>query len=194
MIAGNSGDEDSIASVRSAKGRCRKAVPLRMEPALGQASEYLAKEFSSLESKEVCHVLHDDVARSNEANDSEHLAPKCSLGMVEAGPSTGARDALAGEAANDDIDSIGRCELSDVSVDARSGPAEGENLSALCLPFAEPAVPEAGKAEAVVKESDAREERANGHAPGSLPPFEALVIGRLRWPYRNREGADWRCA
>jgi hypothetical protein len=60
----NSGDEDSIASVRSAEGGSRKAVPLRVVPALGQASENLAKELSSLESKEVCHVLHDDVARS----------------------------------------------------------------------------------------------------------------------------------
>jgi hypothetical protein len=61
---GNSGDEHAVAAVRGAKGGSRKAIPLRVIPARGQPSENFAEQFSSLESKESCDVLHDDIAGS----------------------------------------------------------------------------------------------------------------------------------
>lgn len=40
LAVGVGHDEDAIAPVRGADGGCRYAVPLRVVPALGQASEY----------------------------------------------------------------------------------------------------------------------------------------------------------
>jgi flavin-dependent dehydrogenase len=59
-----------------------------------------------VESKDVRHVLHEDVAGSKLANGSGHLAPQNGLGMVEPVPLAGGAGALAGEAAGDDVDSL----------------------------------------------------------------------------------------
>ncbi len=69
--------------MRGAEGRSGEAIPFRVVPARGQAPDHLSEEFSVVEAKEVCHVLHEHVSGSKLANDSVHFAPKDSLGMAE---------------------------------------------------------------------------------------------------------------
>lgn len=64
-------DPDSIPAVRRANGGSRYAMPLRVIPERGQVSENLAVPST----KQSCDVLHDDVPRSNLANDSGELDP-----------------------------------------------------------------------------------------------------------------------
>jgi hypothetical protein len=107
-----------------------------------------------VESKEVCHVLHEDVSGSYVANDSEHLSPKDSFGMAEASSGSSAGNALAGESSGDEFDRLGISELSHVLVDRDSRPAASKNVSAISLALAEPSVVPASEVEAVVEESD----------------------------------------
>lgn len=160
---GNSGDEDAIAPVRGTEGGSRKAIPFRVVPERGQRSDHLSEALSIVESKEVCDVLHDDVAWSKVANDSVHLSPKRSLGMSESLAFSGTRDALARESAGDDVDAGStRPNCSDIGVDVDSEAlleefaAEGDEL-------AEPAMLEPGEVESVGKESAAVKESSNGH-------------------------------
>jgi hypothetical protein len=66
-----SNDPDSVASVRRTNGGSRYAVPLDVIPERGQVSEYLAMPST----KQSCDVLHDDVSRSNVANNAGELTP-----------------------------------------------------------------------------------------------------------------------
>ena len=90
--------------------------PLRIEPEAGQLSE------NSIEppNKQPCDVLHEDVAGSNLANDSDHLEPEPTTGSVEAGLLAGVGHVLAREAAAHDVDAPspgGPVEGSDVVMD-----------------------------------------------------------------------------
>jgi hypothetical protein len=87
---GNSGEKDSITAMSGAEGGSGKAVPLAVVPERGQRPENLSEALAVEHPKEVCDVLHEHVSGSNVANDSGHLSPKRSLGMVEAGARTSA--------------------------------------------------------------------------------------------------------
>lgn len=64
-------DPDSIPAVRRANATSRYAMPLRVIPERGHVSE----NFAVPSTKQSCDVLHDDVPRSNVANDSGELDP-----------------------------------------------------------------------------------------------------------------------
>lgn len=151
--------------MRSAEGRSRKAIPPDTHPERVQVPENFAPDISSVEAKDVCHVLHHRVARSKLANDSELLAPKHSLGVAEAFPLAGGACPLAREAADDDGGAGGRSNpnCSDVVVDRPAGPAEPEDVAAVGFSFAEPGVLEAREVESVVEEPAAGEKRADIH-------------------------------
>jgi hypothetical protein len=160
---GNSGDEDAIAPVRGAEGGSRKAIPLRVVPERGQRSDHFSEALSIVESKEVCDVLHNDVAGSKVANDSMHLSPKRSLGMSESLALAGPRDSLAGEPAGDDVDSGSvRPNCSDVGIDA-DAKASLEELASEGDDLAEPPMLEPGEVESVGQESAAVKESSNRH-------------------------------
>ena len=84
----------SCSSVRSGKHS-----PDSIIPQSGQVSENDAKPPKS----ESCRVFHDDVARSNLANDSGHFTPESAMLAVESLTSSDHANVLAREAARDDI-------------------------------------------------------------------------------------------
>jgi len=112
--------EEPVALVRGADGRRRNTVPLRIVPARGKVSE------NSLQppSKERCHVLHDDEARSYQANDPGHLGPETRVLAVDPDAPAGVADVGARESAADDIDigNIIRDELAYIFVPLCFGP------------------------------------------------------------------------
>lgn len=57
-------DPESVASVRGANGGSWNAVPLRVIPERGQVGEDLSEGSTSVDSKEVCDVFHQDEAGS----------------------------------------------------------------------------------------------------------------------------------
>lgn len=172
-----SNDDDPVAAVRGAKGRRRYAVPPAIEPARGQVTEHLGEAVPSVQSNEVCDILHHDVSGSKLANASGHLPPKDSLGMAETGAFPGAASPLTREAASDDVDPLAiLSDGSNIVIDGNSGPAPSEDASAELVGLAEPSVFEPGEVEAVVEESDAAEERADiqgeNRSRGTLPPSD----------------------
>lgn len=153
-----SNGNDPVTEVRGTEGSCRYAIPDSVIPERGQGSDDLSPHFPSVESKDVCHVLHDDEARSKLANGAGHLAPQNGLGMSEPLALARRARALAGEAAGDDIDSLGTSSnCSDIVIDPDSGPAQGEHLASERVDLAEPAVLEASETEPVGEQSDAIE-------------------------------------
>jgi hypothetical protein len=83
---GISDEPETVTSMRGTNGRSLNAVPFRVIPALGQISENSSKPSS----QQVCDVLHDNVARSQLANDSRHLEPKTGLLSIKPGLGAGA--------------------------------------------------------------------------------------------------------
>lgn len=165
-----SNGEESVTEVRGADGRSRYAIPDEIEPDRGQVSEYLSGKISRvpswrLENKEIRDVLHEHVVGSKLANGSEHLSPQNGFGVSEALFLACSRDALAGEAAGDDIDgsSINCSELSDVLEDWNSRPALGEDVPAEGVGLTEEGVLESGEVQSEVECSVAAEEAADIH-------------------------------
>jgi hypothetical protein len=81
-----SNGDDPVTEVRGAEGRSGETVPDRIEPERGQIGEDLGPDLSVADSKQVCHVLHDDEPGSKVANGSPHLSPQNGLGMPEPRP------------------------------------------------------------------------------------------------------------
>lgn len=92
---------DAVASVRGTNGRRRDAIPFRVVPALGQASENSAHP----PTKQRCNVFHDDVFRSYSANDSEHVEPQPAAVAFNARASAGVRKILAREPTTNNVGS-----------------------------------------------------------------------------------------
>src|SRR5205823_787244 len=80
--------------------------PLRIIPERGQRSENTGEGSSPVDSKESWYVLHESVAGSKKANAPLELRPEPSL-VGGAEPLPGAAVRLAGEAAADEVDSLG---------------------------------------------------------------------------------------
>jgi len=145
--------------MRSAEGRRGETVPFRVIPARGQASEYLPEKLSRpssgrSHSKESCHVLHEDVAGSNVANDSEHLSPENSFRVPESLASAGHGDSLAGESSGDEVDGLGvGGDVSDVVVNRDSWKPKLEEPSSERVDLAQPSVLEPCEVESVGEES-----------------------------------------
>lgn len=84
--------EDALSQVRSANVGCAKSRPDRTVPERGQAPEYNV----SPPNKESCDVLHDDVAGSKLANESQVLEPETAARTREASARASKRQVLAG--------------------------------------------------------------------------------------------------
>jgi hypothetical protein len=82
-IGVGSNGKDPVTAVRGTDGCCWYAIPRRVVPERGQRPENLSPDGSVVESKDVRHVLHEDVSGSKLANGSGHLSPQNGLGMVE---------------------------------------------------------------------------------------------------------------
>jgi hypothetical protein len=117
-----------------------------------------------VDSKEVRHVLHQDVTGSKLANGSGHLSPQNSLGMVEPVPFPSGRGSLAGEPAGDEVDGVAAIpDVSNIAMDSCPGPPLGEEVAPELVGLAEPGVVDPGEVEAVVEEAGAREDGATDH-------------------------------
>jgi hypothetical protein len=88
-----------IPLVRETNGARRYAMPLRVMPDLGQVSENSAHP----PIKQRCHVLHDCVARSYQANGSYQFPPESRTLTGKSGASTGEADVLARKTSCNDI-------------------------------------------------------------------------------------------
>lgn len=155
---------DAVAAVRGAKGRSRKAVPLRVIPARGQVSENTSKPLVTSESWD---VLHDDVSGSKLANDPSELGPKTRALTVDASLVASDAEVLAGEASADEVDG-GEVVCSDRSHVFESlgvGEVLGEYGSAVGVELDLPEGAHSGSLEAEVEAADPCEERADreGH-------------------------------
>jgi hypothetical protein len=78
---------------------CSQHTPSRIEPQRGQVSENGSKPPSN----ESWGVFHEDVARSNLANDPSKLTPEPRSGPSDPCPFAGNADVLAWETTRDDI-------------------------------------------------------------------------------------------
>jgi hypothetical protein len=170
-----SNEKDPVASVRRAEGGSRKAVPPDVVPERVQVPENLSPNLSSVESKDGCDVLHQRVARSKLAKNPCLLSPKDSLGMTEPLALAGVAGALAGEAADDEVDSLhpSSVDCPDIVEDRDSGPAELEDRPSISFALAEPCVVQPGKVQPVVEQAATAEQRSDIHAlptrSGRLP-------------------------
>lgn len=89
---------------------CGQNIPNDIEPERGQVCENASPQrafrlsWSCRHGEQVVDVLDEAVARSKLTDDSPHLAPQNSLGMVEAVALACRAGALAGEASGDKVD------------------------------------------------------------------------------------------
>jgi hypothetical protein len=163
-----SNGEDPRTAVGGADGCRWKHVPLDIEPERGQVPENFSPDGSIVESKEVRHVLHDDVSGSKLANGSGHLAPQNGFGVSETGELSERADALAGEASGDNVNRLSGSgsDRSHVVKDGHSGPTLLEDRSPPGVALAEPAVLKPGEMEAEGEQPDPIEDASNGqHRP-----------------------------
>lgn len=142
--------------MRGTNGCRRYAIPLRIEPERGQIPENLSESSS----KEAWDVLHEDVSRSYQANDTGELRPEPAV-VVEPSPLPGGAERLAGEAAGDEVDGLDAVgtasaalivDVSHVGVAGHVGPVLGEDATA---PLVDLDLPAAGPAGALEAEVDA---------------------------------------
>ena len=155
-IGVRSNGEDPVTAVRGADGSCRYAIPDRVVPERGQRPENFSPDGSVVESKDVRHVLHEDVSGSKLANGSGHLSPQNGLGVSESLLLARAACALAGEAAGEEDGLLEAMpDVSNIVKDSCSGPALGEDAAAPGVAFAQPQVVPAGEVQPVVEQADA---------------------------------------
>jgi len=96
---GVSNNDDPITSVRGAADCRWYAIPFRIKPARGQVS----KNNAHPEIKQLCHVLHDRVARSYHAKGTHKFPVESRTLAGNAGALPGFRNILAWESTRDDI-------------------------------------------------------------------------------------------
>jgi hypothetical protein len=161
-----SNEKDPVASVRRAEGGSRKAIPPADVPERVQVPENLSPNLSSVESKDGCDVLHQRVARSKLAKNPCLLSPKDSLGMTEPLALAGVAGTLAGEAPDDEVDSLhpSSVDCADIVEDRDSGPAELEDRPSIGFALAEPCVAQPGEVQPVVEQAAPAEQRSDIHA------------------------------
>jgi hypothetical protein len=142
--------------MRGAHGSRRYAIPFKIKPARGQ----LASHGSHSSMKEVCHVLHEDVAGSNHANGTHHLPEESRTGSGKTGAFAKRADVLAGKAATDDISlSFFKLTLLDIAVDLGVGKMTAQHVGAVWIDLDSPHGLEPARAlEPKVKAANAREE------------------------------------
>ena len=85
-----------------ANGLRREHRPLRIEPEVGQVTEYGAEGPSVIDGKKPSHVLQEDVARSHVTKDADNLRPEPSF-VLDAAAGAGCAGRLARETRTDEI-------------------------------------------------------------------------------------------
>ena len=136
---------NSVADVWGTNGARRYAMPFRVMPDLGQVSENLAHPST----KQHCHVLHDRVARSYQANGSKKPPPEAGTLTGKAGACACKADVLARKSADDDIGlALSEFSRRDVVVNRDIWPVLGEDTSAVGIDLAEGDGSHAGALEA----------------------------------------------
>jgi hypothetical protein len=90
---------NALPGLRQANEGSRNAMRFRVIVDLGQVSE----NFAQPSSKQVCHVLHDRVAGSYQANGTYKFPPEPRIGAGQTGALAGTADIDARESATDDI-------------------------------------------------------------------------------------------
>lgn len=161
-------------------------TPFRIVPEAGHVPEYAINS----PVKESCHVLHDDVSGSNQANDPGELGPEARPLPVEAGAGPSVGNVLAGEPADNGV-----CpgevapEASHVGVAGDPGPMAGEDLAGPRVSLALPHGPETtGPLKAKLKASDSGEEAADSqHTPSPSGPPSGTA-GTSQEPNRHVNG------
>lgn len=170
--------------MRGAHGSRRYAIPFKIKPARGQLSSH--GSHSSM--KEVCHVLHDDVAGSNHANGAHHLPEESRTGSGKAGALAEGADVLAREAAANDISlSLLKLGLLNIAVDLSGWEMTAQHVGAVGIDLHRADRLEPARAlEPQVKATDTCEEAKDAirHRPTSSivqppPAFFGLGIAVL---------------
>lgn len=130
-----------IALMAGSHSTRRYTCPLRIKPCRGQLSENSVQSVS----KDRCDVLHDDVARSNCANDThEFVKETAPSALLDAGLLACGADVLAGKSTANNVScSLLGKEGGDVAMDGCVGKVLGKDLLAVGLPFNELNGPEA---------------------------------------------------
>lgn len=185
-----SNGEDPVTEVRGADGCCRYAIPDRVVPERGQVPENFSPDGSVVDSKDVRHVLHEDVAGSKLANGSGHLAPQNGLGVVEPVAESGGAGSLAGEPAGEEINGpapSADCSNVVVSNSARESLGE-DSLTSPLIGLADPRwLVEASEHEAEVEHSRSGEDASMPHRTTILSLRESgwPVMADARIPGRG---------
>ena len=130
LASGVGNNPDAVPSVRCTNGARWNAMPFRVIPDLGQGPENNVQPST----KQRCHVLQDDVFRSNHANGSNHFPEESRTGAGKSGASPGIGYVLAGEACADNF-GIGIFSLRYVTEIDGVGEPQGENLRSVRINF-----------------------------------------------------------
>jgi hypothetical protein len=168
LASGVGNNPDAVPSVRGTNGARRYAMPFRVMPDLGQVSENSAQPST----KQRCHVLHDRVARSYQANGSYEMPVESRTLPGQAGASPSKADVLAGESSGNDI-SLAFLKFSGlyIVVLRHVGPTFRQYASAERIDFAEGDRLEAARA--------LKPEREAANAAEQIE--DAKLLGRLRF-------------
>lgn len=185
-------NEKPVSQMRGPHVRSGAREPDRIVPMTGKVSEDAVQSVPS----EVCDVLHDDVSRSNDANDPGVLAPKTASSTIEAKliaveiPAAG--KVLAREPSADDFDGVeSSAHGSDIFVPPSGRPMLRQHGAAvrvdlhLPLDWAKP-----GPLKATLEPADAAEQGSDGqhHSPAfsrssaSMTRSRAHVEGGISSP------------
>ncbi len=155
---------NSVPAMPGANIGSWNAMPLCIKPERGQVSKNSPKPSAwllSWASKQVCDVLHDDVAGSNFANKAGDFRPESASGSFHPSLLSGAGDILAREASANNVDcsDILALQLSHVFMDGNARPVLGKDAPWEWLDLAERHGLEAASALKAQREAaDAREE------------------------------------
>ena len=166
-------DEDPVPPVRGADGLRWDAVPLRIEPALGQLSENGTEPPPSVSRKESWNVLQEHEARSNQANDSHELEEEAGSAGVDAGLLAGDAEVLTGESPADEVDGsdvrFGKALLRDLGYVAEvqnAGPVLRQHPARVGINLRLPDDGHARSLKAEVEPADPAEQAEDSHAFG----------------------------
>lgn len=98
-----SDDPHAVAPVRRVDGASWNNERLNVVAEPFQVSAHLLEDHAPLHSKQATHVLSDDPARSELADDAKHLRPEIAV-VPRAASLSGLGEGLAGKAAGDEVD------------------------------------------------------------------------------------------
>ena len=178
--------------MRGADGLRWDAVPLRIEPALGQLSENGTEPPASLSRKESWNVLQEHVSWSNQANDSHELEEQPGSTGVDSGLLSGVAEILAWESSEHEVDGSdvrfgkgGLRDGGDVPEVGGGGPMPGEHPTGVGVDLGLCDDLEARSLDAEVQAADAREQ-GQGSGPHGSNTSTTTSVGAASGSGANR--------